>query len=218
MSLKQTFLTPLLRENPVTFHVLGICPALAITNSLTSSVIMAISVIVVLAISNVSIGLVRRELPSSVRLIVQITIIASAVTVIDQFLMAFMPDAARTLSVYVSLIVTNCLVLGRAEACAMKNGVKVSFVDALGNGVGFGMLLITVATVRELFGNGTLMGYRILDLASEGGWFPASELMLIAPSAFIIIGLLTWLVRSALTGHREEPEFAPLPLPEEEQR
>lgn len=218
MSLKQAFLTPLLRENPVTYHVLGICAALAITNSLTSSLIMSVAVVVVLVISNVSVSLVRHRLPASVRLIVQITIIASAVTVIDELLTAFLPDAARTLSVYISLIVTNCLILGRAEACAMKTGVKVSFFDALGNGLGYGLLLITVATLRELFGSGSLMGYAILDLASEGGWFQANELMLIAPSAFFIIGFLVWLLRAGVTGHHEEQEFQPLPLPEEEQR
>ncbi len=175
MSSMQTLTKPLLKENPVTLHVLGICSALAITNSLTSSLIMSVALTAVLVISNAAISAVRHYLPSSVRLLVQITIIASAVTVIDQFLIAYMPEAARTLSVYISLIVTNCIVLGRAEACAMKHGIGTSILDALGNGMGYSLILIIVATIRELFGNGTLMGYRLLELVHEGGWFQAAR-------------------------------------------
>ena len=145
MARKEALTAPLVDKNPVTLHVLGICSALAITNSLTSSLIMSVAVTSVLIFSNIAISLLRRHLPSSVRLIVQITIIASAVTVVDQFLKAYMPDAARTLSVYVALIVTNCIVLGRAEACAMSNGVQTSILDALGNGLGYSLVLIIVA-------------------------------------------------------------------------
>ena len=141
MASKETFITPLLKENPVTLHILGICSALAITNSLTSSLIMSVSLTAVLVMTNVAISLIRKHLPSSVRLLVQITIIASAVAVIDQVLTAYLPEAARTLSVYIALIVTNCIVLGRAEACAMKNGVGTSILDALGNGLGYSMVL-----------------------------------------------------------------------------
>jgi Na+-transporting NADH:ubiquinone oxidoreductase subunit D len=218
MAYRQTFTAPLLRENPITLHVLGVCSALAITNSLTSSLIMSAALTVVLVISNVSISLVRRQLPSSVRLIVQITIIASAVTVIDQFLKAFLPDAARTLSVYISLIVTNCIVLGRAEACAMKSGPGLSILDALGNGLGYSIILIIVSTIRELLGSGTLMGYTVFDPVHAGGWFQENALFLLAPSAFFIIGFLIWGIRSWKPEQNEEPEFRPMPLPSREKR
>ena len=216
MSSNKSFTTPLLRENPVTFHVLGICAALAITNSLTSSLIMSAAMTVVLVISNATISLIRKHLPASVRILVQITIIASAVTVIDQLLSAFLPATARTLSVYISLIVTNCIVLGRAEACAMKHGVGTSIMDALGNGLGYSVILIIVATIRELFGNGSLMGYRILELAREGGWFQPNEMLLLPPSAFFIIGFLVWAIRAWKPEQQEKADFEPIPLPGEE--
>ena len=218
MSSQQTFIAPLLKENPVTLHVLGICSALAITNSVTSSLIMSVALTTVLILSNTAISLVRNFLPSSVRLLVQITIIASAVTVIDQFLSAFMPDAARTLSVYISLIVTNCIVLGRAEACAMKHGVGTSILDALGNGFGYSMVLIFVSVIRELLGSGTLMGYRILELAHEGGWYQENALFLLAPSAFFIIGGLVWGIRSWKPEQKERADFEPIRLPPREER
>lgn len=218
MSRRDTLITPLVKENPVTLHVLGICSALAITNSLTNSLIMSVALTTVLVISNVAISLVRHHLPSSVRLIVQITIIASAVTVIEQFLKAYMPDAARALSVYVSLIVTNCIVLGRAEACAMKSGPLDSTLDALGNGFGYSIILIIVATIRELMGNGTLMGYPILPLQSQGGWFQENALFMLAPSAFFIIGFLIWGIRSWHPEQKEKPDFSPMPLPSKENR
>lgn len=216
MSTKQMLVTPLLKENPVTIHVLGICSALAITNSLTSALIMSVALTAVLLISNVFISLIRNHLPGSVRIIVQITIIASAVTVIDQLLRAFMPDAARTLAVYISLIVTNCIVLGRAEACAMKSGVRLSVADAIGNGAGFAMVLIFVAVVRELLGSGSLAGITVFELARDGGWFQHNELMLLPPSAFFIIGLMVWAIRSWKPEQVEEPENEPLALPREE--
>ena len=218
MALNQTLTAPLIDKNPITLHVLGICSALAITNSLTSSLIMSVSLTIVLIISNVAISAVRHHLPSSVRLIVQITIIASSVTVIDQFLKAYMPDAARTLSVYVALIVTNCIVLGRAEACAMSNGIKVSTLDALGNGFGYSLVLITVAFIRELFGAGSLMGMQLFKLAHEGGWFQENNLFLLAPSAFFIIGFLVWAIRAWKPEQNEEPDFKPIPLPNREKR
>ena len=216
MSSRARLIAPLLRENPVTLHVLGICSALAITNSLTSSLVMSAALVVVLLVSNVSLSLIRHHLPASVRIIVQITIIASAVTVIDQFLSAFLPATARTLSVYISLIVTNCIVLGRAEACAMKNPVGVSILDAIGNGLGYSIVLIIVATLRELFGSGSLMGYRILELAQDGGWFQPNEMMLLPPSAFFIIGCMIWVIRSWKPGQKEKPEFEPIALQQEE--
>ncbi len=218
MAAKQVFTAPLVDKNPVTLHVLGICSALAITNSLTSSLIMSVALTTVLIISNMAISLVRRHLPSSVRLIVQITIIASAVTVIDQFLKAYMPDAARTLSVYISLIVTNCIVLGRAEACAMSSDVRTSILDALGNGFGYSIVLIIVATIRELMGAGSLMGFQVFTLAHEGGWFQENALFLLAPSAFFIIGFLVWAIRTWKPKQNEQPDFKPLPLPHREER
>ena len=216
MALSESLVTPLLKENPVTIHVLGMGSALAITNSLTSSLIMGVALTAVLLISNVSISLIRRQLPGSVRIIVQITIIASAVTIIDQLLRAFMPEAARTLSVYISLIVTNCIVLGRAEACAMKSGVKTSIADAIGNGLGYAIVLIIVAVIRELFGTGSLMDNTIFVLTRDGGWYQPNEMMLLPPSAFFIIGFLVWAIRSWKPEQTEEDEFKPLPLPREE--
>lgn len=215
MSMKQYLTTPLVKENPVTLHVLGICAALAITNSLTSSLIMSVAMTTVLVMSNAAISLIRNHLPASVRIIVQITIIASAVTVIDQLLTAFLPAAASTLSVYISLIVTNCIVLGRAEACAMKSSLGRSVLDALGNGLGYSAILVLVATIRELFGSGSLMGVRILELASEGGWFQPNEMMMLAPSAFFIIGFMVWGIRSWKPEQKEKPEFRSVIRPHE---
>jgi Na+-transporting NADH:ubiquinone oxidoreductase subunit D len=215
---KDTFIKPLIAENPITLHVLGICSALAITNSLTSSLIMSVSLTSVLVMTNVVISLVRRHLPSSVRLIVQITIIASAVAVIDQVLTAYLPDAAKTLSVYVALIVTNCIVLGRAEACAMKHGVGTSILDALGNGLGYSIILVVVAVIRELGGNGSLMGHRILELIHEGGWYEPNAMLLLPPSAFFIIGFLVWGIRAWKTEQEEKADFKPAPLPDQERR
>jgi Na+-transporting NADH:ubiquinone oxidoreductase subunit D len=215
---KNPLTTPLIRENPVTLNVLGVCAALAITNSLTNSLVMSAALTTVLILSNATISLVRRLLPSSVRLIVQITVIASAVTVIDQFLQAYLPNVAARLTVYVSLIVTNCIVLGRAEACAMQEGVGTSVLDALGNGLGYSLILITVATVRELLGKGTLLGYTILPLDHDGGWYHENALMMLAPSAFFIIGILVWGMRSWKPEQRERPDFEPLALPGKEKR
>jgi len=218
MNRRDTFLKPLVDENPITLRILGICSALAITNSLTSSLIMSVSLTAVLVMTNVAISLIRKHLPSSVRLIVQITIIASAVAVIDQILMAYLPEAAKTLSVYVALIVTNCIVLGRAEACAMKHGVVTSIFDALGNGLGYSLILIVVAVIRELLGNGSLMGHGILHLVHEGGWYVPNAMLLLPPSAFFIIGFLVWGIRSWKPEQNEAPDFKPAPLPDRERR
>ena len=218
MTRKHPLTTPLIRENPVTLNVLGVCAALAITNSLTNSLVMSAALTTVLVLSNATISLVRRLLPSSVRLIVQITVIASAVTVIDQFLQAYLPNAAARLTVYVSLIVTNCIVLGRAEACAMQERFGTSVLDALGNGLGYSLILVTVATVRELLGKGTLLGYTIFPLAQEGGWYHENALVMLAPSAFFIIGMLVWVIRSWKPEQCEKPDFEPLPLPGKEKR
>jgi Na+-transporting NADH:ubiquinone oxidoreductase subunit D len=208
---RQALLMPLIDENPVTLHILGICSAVAITNSLYSALVMSLALTVVLAFSNVAISMIRHHLPSSVRIIVQMTVIASGVIVVDELLQAFAPETAQTLTVYVGLIITNCIVLGRAEAFAVHNKVTISFLDAIGNGIGYSLILITVAIIRELFGTGTLLDVEILKPVSEGGWFEPNAMMLLPPSAFFIIGFIIWGVRSWKPKQVEQPEFQPLP-------
>jgi Na+-transporting NADH:ubiquinone oxidoreductase subunit D len=207
MNALATLTEPLFERNPVLLQVLGICSALAITNSLRNSLIMSAALTAVLAYSNVSISLIRRHLPTSVRLIVQMTIIASGVIVVDQFLRAYAPDAARSLSVFVGLIVTNCIVLGRAEAFAMQNGPGRSLLDGIGNGLGYSLVLVAVGSIRELFGAGSLLGLQVLPLARDGGWYVPNQLLLLAPSAFFIIGGLIWALRSWKKNQVEEREF-----------
>ena len=207
MMARKTLLDPLVRQNPVTLQVLGICSALAITNSVMTSLIMGLSLTSVLAFSNVCISLIRNHLPNSVRIIVQMTIIATGVIVVDQLLQAYAPDTARTLSVFVGLIVTNCIVLGRAEAFAVQNNPLMSFLDGIGNGIGYSLVLLVVATVRELFGAGTLLGFEILPLVQNGGWYVPNQMLLLPPSAFFIIGFLIWIIRSWKTEQVEQPDF-----------
>ena len=212
MSMRETLLDPLVNKNPVTLQVLGICSALAITNSLTTALIMGLALTSVLAFSNVSISLIRHHIPNSVRIIVQMTIIATGVIVVDEFLQAYAPDTSRVLSVFVGLIVTNCIVLGRAEAFATKNNVWNSFLDAIGNGLGYSLVLIVVGTIRELLGSGTLLGFEILKLVQNDGWFVPMQIMLLPPSAFFIIGFLIWLIRSRKPEQVEQPEFEKIKL------
>lgn len=212
MSMRDTLLDPLVNKNPVTLQVLGICSALAITNSLMTALIMGVALTSVLAFSNVSISLIRNHIPNSVRIIVQMTIIATGVIVVDEFLQAFAPDTSRVLSVFVGLIVTNCIVLGRAEAFATKNNVWNSFLDAIGNGLGYSLVLIVVGTIRELLGAGTLLGVEILKLVQNDGWFVPMQIMLLPPSAFFIIGFLIWLIRSRKPEQVEQPEFEKVEL------
>jgi Na+-transporting NADH:ubiquinone oxidoreductase subunit D len=212
MSARDTIIDPLFNKNPVLLQVLGICSALAITNSVLTSLIMSLALTAVLAFSNVCISLIRNHLPNSVRIIVQMTIIATGVIVVDELLQAFAPDVARTLSVFVSLIVTNCIVLGRAEAFAVQNNVRMSFLDGVGNGLGYGVVLMAVAFVRELFGSGKIFGFTILKTVNEGGWYIPNSLMLLPPSAFFIIGLLIWLLRGWKPEQVEEREFKEIKL------
>ncbi len=214
MVVRETLLDPLINKNPVTLQVLGICSALAITNSLITALIMSLSLTTVVAFSNVCISLIRNHLPNSVRIIVQMTIIATGVIMVDEMLKAFAPDVARTLSVFVGLIVTNCIVLGRAEAFAVKNGPFMSFLDGIGNGLGYSLVLIIVATIRELFGAGTLLGVEILPLAQNDGWYVPNQMMLLPPSAFFIIGFLIWFIRSRKTEQVEQPDFKDITLEE----
>lgn len=203
---------PIVNQNPVILQVLGICSALAITNSMLPALIMGISVTAVLAFSNVSISLIRNYIPGSVRIIIQMTIIATGVIVVDQVLQAFLPDVARTLSVFIGLIVTNCIVLGRAEAFAVKNGPWASLLDGIGNGLGYSAVLLAVGTVRELAGSGTWFGIPILPLAADGGWYVPNQMMLVAPSAFFIIGALIWIVRSWKAEQVEKLDFEEVPM------
>jgi Na+-transporting NADH:ubiquinone oxidoreductase subunit D len=214
MSARETLFDPLINKNPVTLQVLGICSALAITNSLMTALIMSLSLTSVLAFSNACISLIRNHLPNSVRIIVQMTIIATGVIVVDELLKAYAPDTARTLSVFIGLIVTNCIVLGRAEAFAVKNNVAMSFLDGIGNGLGYSLVLIIVATIRELFGAGTLLGVEILPLVQNGGWYIPNGMLLLPPSAFFIIGFLIWIVRSWKTEQVEQPDFEEIELKE----
>lgn len=198
---------PIADNNPVTLQILGICSALAVTTSLATSLVMCAAVIVVLTLSNASISLIRRHLPRNIRIIVQITIIASLVIVVDQVLKAYAYGMSTRLSVFVGLIITNCIILGRAEAFASRNGVMLSILDGLGNGLGYSVVLILVGTIRELFGAGTLLGVEILPLAGEGGWYQPLGIMMLPPSAFFIIGFLIWGLRSWKREQAEEPEY-----------
>ena len=203
---KRVFLDPLIDDNPVTLQILGICSALAVTTSLVTSLMMCLALTVVLACSNASISMVRKHIPGSIRIIVQVTIIASLVIVVDQVLKAYAFDTSKKLSVFVGLIITNCIVLGRAEAFAMKNPPGLSFLDGLGNGLGYSLVLIIVGALRELFGAGTLLGITIMPLTTDGGWYPSNGLMLLPPSAFFIIGGLIWAVRTWKTEQVEAPD------------
>jgi Na+-transporting NADH:ubiquinone oxidoreductase subunit D len=200
----RTLVDPILVANPVTLQVLGICSALAVTTSLATAFVMSAALIFVLALSSSAVSLIRNHIPRSIRLIVQITIIASLVIVVDQVLQAYMPSMSRRLSVFVGLIVTNCIVLGRAEGFAMHNPPGASLLDAVGNGLGYALILVAIATVRELLGAGTLMGVTILPTQANGGWFTPLGLMALPPSAFFLLGLLVWAVR-AIRPEQAEP-------------
>ena len=207
MPSRRSFLDPLIATNPITVQILGLCSALAVTSSLLPALIMSAAVISVLAFSNVAVSLLRGVIPRSVRLILQVTLIASAVIVVDEILKAFAPEVSRVLSVFVGLIITNCIVLSRVETFAMQNDVRSSLLDGIGNGLGYSLILIPVASVREIFGSGTLLGYPVLPLESDGGWYTPNELLLLAPSAFFIIGLLIWWIRTWRTEQAEQPEY-----------
>ncbi len=207
MTVRSTLLDPLFEDNPVLLQVLGVCSALAITNSLYTSLIMGISLTAVATFSNGVISAIRHIIPSSLRIIIQMTVIATGVVVVEQVLEAFAPDAARTLSVFIGLIVTNCIVLGRAEAFAAKNTVGMSMLDGIGNGLGYTAVLVAVGTIRELFGAGTLLGYTVLPLAEDGGLYIPNQLMLLPPSAFFIIGFIIWGLRMWKREQIEAPEF-----------
>ena len=204
---RKVLIDPLIDNNPVMLQVLGICSALAVTTSLLPALIMCIAMTSVAAMSGFTISLIRKRIPNNIRIIVQITIIASFVIVVDQVLKAYAFETSKQLSVFVGLIITNCIILGRAEAFAMGNGPGMSFLDGVANGLGYSIVLIAVAVLRELFGAGSLLGYEILHLTSNGGWYEANGLMLLPPSAFFIIGLLIWVVRSIRPQQVKKPEY-----------
>ncbi len=193
---KKVLLDPIFENNPIALQILGICSALAVTTRLDKSLVMAASVTIVTACSSAVIAAMRSYIPSSIRIIVQMTVISSLVIIVDQFLKAFLPDIADQLSVFVGLIITNCIVMGRAEGFAMKNNAWHSFWDGVGNGLGYSLILVFLGVVRELFGTGKLLGYEMLPLAREGGWYVPNGLMLNPPSALILIGLFIWALRT----------------------
>ena len=196
VSPREAMIDPLFNNNPIALQVLGICSALAVTTKMETAVVMSLAVIAVCTLSNIAISAMRNHIPGSIRIIVQLTVIASLVIITDQILKAFVYDIAQQLSVFVGLIITNCIVMGRAEAFAMQNTVRLSAIDGFANGVGYSIVLIAVAFFRELFGTGKLFGMTILNPVNEGGWYVTNGLMVLAPAAFLLIGCFIWAVRS----------------------
>ena len=201
---RETLLDPLINNNPIALQVLGLCSALAVTTKMETAFVMSLAVVAVTALSNLSISLIRNYIPSSIRIIVQLTIIASLVIVTDQVLKAFVFDISKQLSVFVGLIITNCIIMGRAEAFAMQNPPLPSFIDGVGNGLGYGLVLMLVAFMRELFGSGKVFGLSVLPLVTEGGWYQPNGMMLLAPGAFFLIGIFIWVIRSIRPEQVEE--------------
>ncbi len=205
--IKAAVYDPLIDNNPITLQVLGVCSALAVTTNMMAALIMSIALTTVTAFASAFISSIRNHIPSSIRIIVQMTIIASLVIVVDQLLKAYAYEASKQLSVFVGLIITNCIVLGRAEAYAMKNPPMMSFLDGIGNGLGYSLILMAVAFFRELLGTGKLFGHVVIPVANEGGWYIPNGLMLLPPSAFFVIGLLIWLIRSIKKEQVEDPDY-----------
>jgi len=193
---RETLLDPLIDNNPIAVQVLGVCSALAVTTKLETALVMTAAVTGVVMLANVSVSAIRNHIPPAIRIIVQLTIIASLVIVTDQILKAFVFDISKQLSVFVGLIITNCIVMGRAEAYAMQNGPLLSGLDGIGNGLGYGVILIATAFLRELFGSGKLFGMTVLQVNTEGGWYVPNGLLVLAPGAFFLIGLFIWGIRT----------------------
>jgi len=193
---KDALLSPLIDNNPILIQILGICSALAVTSNLETALVMSLAVTLVTGFSNLFVSMIRNSIPNSIRIIVQMTIIASLVILADQLLKAFFFDVSKQLSVFVGLIITNCIVMGRAEAYAMKNPPVLSFLDGIGNGLGYSLILVLIGFVRELFGAGKLVGFTIFKTVNDGGWYNPNGLLLLPPSAFFLIGILIWVVKS----------------------
>lgn len=210
-TMKEVVTKPVVENNPIALQILGICSALAVTSSMNVALVMSLAVIFVCAFSNMFVSAIRNHIPGNIRIIVQMTIIASLVIVVDQVLKAFVYDLSKQLSVFVGLIITNCIIMGRAEAFAMKNSPGISFMDGVGNGLGYGAVLMFVGFIRELFGSGSLFGVEIFSLVNNGGWYVANGLMLLPPSAFFVIGLMIWGLRAWKTNQVEAADFTIAP-------
>lgn len=217
MKARELLFAPLVRNNPITLQILGICSALAVTVNINVTLVMCVAVTLVTGFSNLFVSMVREHIPSSIRIIVQMTIIASLVIVVDQVLKAYAYETSRQLSVFVGLIITNCIVMGRAEAFAMNNKPFPSFLDGIGNGLGYSLILVAVAFFRELLGSGTLFNYPVLLPVTEGGWFEPNGMFILPPSAFFLIGFFIWGIRTWKKEQVEEPDFkiAPNSKPQE---
>ncbi len=204
MKIKELLFAPLLSNNPIALGVLGVCSALAVTVQLKNVLVMCAAVTIVTALANMCVSIIRNYIPNSIRIIVQMTIIASLVIVAEQFLKAYLYDQWKTMAVYVGLIITNCIVMGRTEAFGMKNSPVASFLDGIGNGLGYSLILIIVGFFRELFGSGALFGIQIFETTNNGGWYQPNGLMLLSPSAFFIIGFIIWVIRQRDPSQQEE--------------
>ena len=210
-TIKEVLFNPVFANNPIGLQILGICSALAVTSNLKTALVMSIALTLVTGFSNLFISMIRSQIPSSIRMIVQMVIIASLVIVVDQVLKAYAYSLSKQLSVFVGLIITNCIVMGRAEAFAMQNPPLLSFFDGIGNGLGYSAMLIVLGVIRELFGAGKLFGYTIIPLIKDGGWYLPNGLLLLPPSAFFLIGLIIWALRSWKKEQVEKPSFTMAP-------
>ncbi|MGG6261508.1 NADH:ubiquinone reductase (Na(+)-transporting) subunit D [Stutzerimonas stutzeri] len=210
-TVKEVLLNPIFNNNPIGLQILGICSALAVTSNLNTALVMSVALTLVCAFSNLFISMIRSQIPNSIRMIVQMVIIASLVILVDQVLKAYAFSLSKQLSVFVGLIITNCIVMGRAEAFAMQNPPLLSFFDGIGNGLGYSAMLIALGIVRELFGAGKLMGYTIMPVVNDGGWYQPNGLLLLPPSAFFLIGLFIWGIRTWKKEQVEKPAFKMAP-------
>ena len=210
-TVKQVLLDPVFNNNPIGLQILGVCSALAVTSNLNTALVMCVALTLVTGFSNLFISMIRSQIPSSIRMIVQMVIIASLVILVDQVLKAYAYSLSKQLSVFVGLIITNCIVMGRAEAFAMQNPPVLSFFDGIGNGLGYSVVLIVLGIVRELFGAGKLMGYTVLPVINDGGWYMPNGLLLLPPSAFFLIGLFIWALRAWKKEQVEEPTYRMAP-------
>ena len=210
-TVKEVLINPIIANNPIGLQILGICSALAVTSNLKTAVVMSIALTLVTAFSSMFISMIRTQIPGSIRMIVQMVIIASLVIVVDQILKAYAFSLSKQLSVFVGLIITNCIVMGRAEAFAMQNPPVLSFFDGIGNGLGYSAMLLVLGVIRELFGAGKLMGYTIIPVVNDGGWYQPNGLLPLPPSAFFLIGLIIWGIRSWRTEQVEKPTYRMAP-------
>ena len=210
-TVKEVLINPIIANNPIGLQILGICSALAVTSNLKTAVVMSITLTLMSAFSSMFISMIRTQIPGSIRMIVQMVIIASLVIVVDQILKAYAFSLSKQLSVFVGLIITNCIVMGRAEAFAMQNPPVLSFFDGIGNGLGYSAMLLVLGVIRELFGAGKLMGYTIIPVVNDGGWYQPNGLLLLPPSAFFLIGLIIWGIRSWRTEQVEKPTYRMAP-------